>query len=68
MADASSLMIMHAVFLSENPSLNEKPILVKNSLAFARSWTGKLTKVPMAIVVSFLAVGLAATRSQLVHG
>ena len=34
MAHASSLMIMHAVFLSENPSLNEKPILVKNSLAF----------------------------------
>ena len=37
-------MIMHAAFLSENLSLNEKPILVKNSLAFARSWTGKLTK------------------------
>ncbi len=35
-------MIMHAVFLSENPSLNEKPILVKNSLAFCQILDGQV--------------------------
>jgi hypothetical protein len=64
-AQVFSLMIMHAVFGSENCSLNEKPSLVKKSRVLARSCTGRLTKVPIDIVVSFLAVG--CTSFQLPH-
>ena len=45
MTEASSLMIMRVALSSVNCSSNENPIRVKNSVAFARSFTGRLMNV-----------------------
>jgi hypothetical protein len=54
MTDVSSLTIMRVAFSSVNSSSKVKPIAEKNSVALARSFTGRLMNVCIAIVRSLL--------------